>query len=80
MKPTTESIQAAHSLAVDINSASFVSLVQLAQAKTAYECSSPTRCKQILTAARSHLVNLRRTQTALLRHIDTAMQTAGGDK
>lgn len=75
MKPTLESILAARGLVVDIESAADTSGVQLAQAKTALECSSPDRCKSILTAARSHLVRLRRTQTAALANIDAALKS-----
>jgi hypothetical protein len=75
MKPTLDSIKAAHSAATDINTYSLFAVVHLAQAATALECTSALRSAKILHEAREHLKKLRRKQTAALRNIDEALKT-----
>lgn len=78
MKPTTESIAAGVDLALNIESAANTARVQLAMAKAFFEADASKRSVTQLECARSHLVNLRRTQMALLRNIDEAIASAKG--
>jgi hypothetical protein len=81
MKPTTESIEGAIDCALQLWSKADSTRVQLAIAKAYFESDCAYRCIQTLTAARSHIAQLRRTQMAALRHIDNALQSArGGEK
>jgi len=78
MKPTLESIRGAYDLAGDLVSAGDTARIQLASAKAYFESACPQRTLAQLQCARSHLVKLRRTQMAILKNIDEAIQSAGG--
>ena len=80
MKPTTESIKGAHDCATDLWSKADTSRIQLTQALAYFISDSTPASVRALQAARSHLVGLRRTQMAALRHIDAAIASAGGAK
>ena len=76
MKPTTDSIQAAFDLAAQLDINAHTAMLQLASAKVAFQCGSPKTAVDFLAAARAHLDNIRRTQTAILAHIDSALESA----
>lgn len=75
MKPTFVSISYAHTQACNVLADVQIAQVKLAQARTAMECSSPQKCAQLLTEAREQLIQLRRSQVAILRNIDAAVKS-----
>ncbi len=61
----------ARNLSMDCDTA----MISLEKAATAFQCTSPLKSKHWLNSARTHLIGLRRRQTAILGHIDEALKS-----
>lgn len=78
MKPTTDSINDAFGLICDIAHKAAAARDRLAMATAFFKADASANCVAQLKLARGQIILLRRTQLASIRHIDTALQSAGG--
>lgn len=81
VKPTTESIKAAHEAANRLAESALSAAKHLHTARLLFEYDvSAPRVVEQLERAKEFLVTLRRTQTAALENIEDAIKSAAGGK